>query len=75
MNNTLTQDAGLGVGDHHLRSDGLPLQGLKGHLDGVKAALQLAHLTGGMGVALAGLIHCPDVLTKLTPIIRRRQRR
>jgi hypothetical protein len=74
MKSTLTHDAGLGVGDHHLRGDGLPLRGLKGHPNGVEAALQLAHLTGGIEVALASLIHRPDELTKLTPIIRRRQR-
>ena len=54
----LTHEAGLGVDGHHLRGGGLPLQGLEGHPDGVKVALQSV-----------GLI-CPmDKLVELTPII------
>ena len=68
---TLTHDAGLGIGGRRLRGSSLTLQGLKDHPDGIKAALQLAHFAGGIGVALAGLV-CPmDELAKLAPNIRR----
>jgi len=48
----------------------LPLQGLKGHPDGVKATLQLAYFMGGVRVALAGLVCPANNLAELTPIIR-----
>jgi hypothetical protein len=52
-----------------LRGGGLPLRGGEGHLDSVEVALQPAHLTGGVGEALAGL-YCPmDKLMELTLVI------
>ena len=70
MKRALSNDVGLGVGNRHLRGGGLALRGSEGHLDGIKAVLQLAHLVGSVEKALAGLVRPMDELPELLSVIR-----
>jgi hypothetical protein len=73
MGRTLTHDTGLGVGGHPQHGSSLPLLGNERHPDSVEATLQPTHLTGGFGVALAGLIRRTDDLMELSLVIQGRQ--
>jgi hypothetical protein len=62
MERTLTHNTGLSVGGRRLRDSSFPLRGGERHPDSFKAALQPTYLAGGVGVALAGLVHHVDKL-------------
>ena len=75
MEETLTHDAGMGIGNCRLRGGSFPLQGKKGLPNGVGVELQPSHLVGGIRVPLASFIRLTNELIELPTVIRGGQQR